>query len=82
MKKDELFNEQLLKLLDNIGLQIKNLGHGDATNDKHGAIELFAMKTEDSFKNIASSLDAIAKAIEHLAEVIEERPSSDKHVPD
>ena len=62
--------DQIAVALNNIALQIKNLGHGDATNDKFGAIEGLAMVIKDSNESISSALDSVATAINNVANAI------------
>ena len=76
MKEDLIANA-----LNNVVLQLKNLGPGNAAGDKDGAIEKLTLSVIASNELIVCALDGIVIAINRLTEVVEGRISSDMPDP-
>ena len=72
MKEDLIANA-----LNNVALQLKNLGPGNTSDDKDGTVEKLALSIIASNEIIVCALDGIVTAINRLTEVVESRISSD-----
>lgn len=76
MKEDLIANA-----LNNVALQLKNLGSGNTSDEKDGAIEKLALSIIASNEIIVCALDGIVTAINCLTESVEGRISSDMPDP-
>lgn len=63
---------EVAKALLNIGLQLRNLGNGDAATHM-GAIEAHSIQIKEGCAAIAGALESVAEALKKIAHNMEEK---------